>query len=550
MYCFHCGSRVDENADFCHKCGQPIAQIRVQTSPMEKLDVDGMPDYVGKYRIKRRIGIGGMGIVYEAYDENLKRNVAIKVLPSRLAKRRGYAERFLAEAHRAAELEHPNIVMIHDVGTDEGRNYFVMNLLTGESLEHKIAKADVTTKDGLQFVIQLVRALGFAHSRGVVHCDVKPGNVIIGSDDHVTLLDFGIAKTAAVQESTAIGTPEYMSPEQCQGHNVDARSDIYSLGILMYKLFTKRLPFTADKKIAVAFKQINEPPIPPRMLNSDIPEWLEKIILKCLEKNPEDRYQSTSELANDIDAGLRTIYAEEKDRRLKGEAEYLAPAERWRFRKRLVVGIILGVLGLGGLVWGTVVTINWIELQRQSEEEEREIPGSEYALAENEVIIDIISRPPEAVVFINDRRFGTTPLKTRLQRGRTYTLRFEKEEYNTLETEFIPGEGDIVSFEVELNVSTYGWLNLIGPEGSDVWIDDIYIGKLPKGRLQLISGEHKLKVATQGGLISREFYVAKEKVVTIPVGADSTTKPPTEVGELMDIEEAEDILLGDETDDE
>ncbi|MCK4593982.1 protein kinase [bacterium] len=543
MYCFHCGSRVDENADFCHHCGQPIAQVQVQTSPLEKLDADGIPEYIGKYKIKRRIGIGGMGIVYEAYDENLQRVVAIKVLPSRLAKRPGYAERFLAEAHRAAELEHPNIVMIHDVGTDGGRTYFVMNLLTGSSLEHEIAKK-ISIKYGLQFVIQLVRALGFAHSRGVVHCDVKPGNVIIGSDDHVTLLDFGIAKTAAVQDNTAVGTPEYMSPEQCQGHSVDARSDIYSLGILMYKLFTNRLPFTADKKIAVAFKQINEPPIPPRMLSSDIPEWLEAIILKCLEKNPEDRYQTTSELANDIDAGLRKIYAEEKDAQRRGRPAELPPSERWRFRKRSIAGIVLGVLGLAAFVWGTIATINWLDLRREAEEEEREIPGSEYALTEDEVIIDIISRPPEATVFINDRRFGTTPLKTRLQRGRTYTLRFEKEEYNALETEFTPSEGDIVSFEVQLNVSTYGWLTLTGPEGADVWIDDIYIGKLPKGRLQLISGEHKLKVATKNGLISRDFYVAKDRVVTIAAGSDSTSKPPTEVRELMDIEEAESILLG------
>ncbi|OGD71502.1 MAG: hypothetical protein A2Y64_03420 [Candidatus Coatesbacteria bacterium RBG_13_66_14] len=544
MYCFHCGSRVDENADFCHNCGQPIAQVQIQTSPMEKLDADGIPEYIGKYKIRRRIGIGGMGIVYEAYDENLKRNVAVKVLPSRLSQRAGYAERFLAEAHRAAELEHPNIVMIHDVGTDAGRSYFVMNLLSGESLEHLIAKGAVSTKDGLQYVIQLVRALGFAHSRGVVHCDVKPGNVIIGSDGHVTLLDFGIAKTAAVQENTAIGTPEYMSPEQCQGHNVDARSDVYSMGILMYKLFTRRLPFTADKKIAVAFKQINEPPIPPRMLNSDIPEWLEKIILRCLEKNPEDRYHTTSELANEMDAGLRVIYAEEKDRRLRGEKEVLGPGERWRYRKRLLVAILLGALGLGALVWGTIATINWLELQNNDDEQDQIIAGSEYIVAKNEVIINIISRPPEATVFINDRRFGTTPLKTRLQRGRSYTLRFEKYEYNTLETEFTPGEGDIVSFEVELNVSTYGWLNLVGPEGADVWIDEIYIGKLPKGRLQLLSGEHKLKVATQGGLISREFYVPKDRVVTIAAGADSTSKPPTEIGEAMDIHEAEDILMG------
>jgi hypothetical protein len=294
----------------------------------------------------------------------------------------------------------------------------------------------------------------------------------------------------------------------------------------------------------VAFKQINEPPIPPRMLNSDVPDWLEKIILKCLEKNTEDRYQTTSELANEIDAGLRTIYAEEKDRQLRGEKEVLAPAERWRYRKRLVVGILLGALGLGALVWGTIATINWLELQNTDDEEDEIIAGSEYALAENEVIIDIISRPPEAVVFINDRRFGTTPLKTRLQRGRSYTLRFEKDEYNTLETEFTPGEGDIVSFEVELNVSTYGWLNLTGPDGADVWIDEIYIGKLPKGRIQLISGEHKLKVSTQGGLISREFYVPKDRMVTIVAGSDSTSKPPAEVGELMDIEEAESILMG------
>jgi len=548
MYCFNCGVRVNENDDFCHKCGSPIATISVQTTPMDKLGEDGSPQYIGKYRIEKRIGIGGMGVVYQAYDENLKRMVAIKVLPTRLAKRKGYPERFQAEAHRSAELEHPNIVMIHDVGSDQGRTYFVMNLLTGQSLEKMVGQKAVGTKIGCQILVQLLRALGYAHSKGVIHCDIKPGNVIIGGDDHVTLLDFGIAKAASTKENTAVGTPEYMSPEQCQGKPVDARSDIYGLGILMYKLFTKRLPFTADKKVAVAFKQINEPPIAPKVLEQNIPEWLNEIILRCMAKMPQDRYQTTAELANDLDAGLRRIYAEEKLAKESRPKDELSGRERWRYRRRPVVGIILGILLAAGLTWGTVATLKYIELHRQQNADVEST--ADLLITEGEVILEVTTRPSDAQIFINERSYGKSPIKTRLPRGATYQLRIEKDDYKPKELEIELGDKDIYQVIVELAPASFGYLHLLGPDKAQVWVDGQFLGTLPLNKMQLFTGDHLVRVIFDEKVITREIYISRDQTKSVDITkepvAPPISHPPSNDSENADdgLEEAESILLG------
>jgi|GEM_PF-3508803 len=551
MYCFNCGVRVNESDDFCHKCGSPIGTISVQTTPLEKLGEDGSPQYIGKYRIEKRIGIGGMGVVYQAYDENLKRMVAIKVLPTRLAKRKGYPERFQAEAHRSAELEHPNIVMIHDVGSDQGRTYFVMNLLTGKSLEKLVAKNPIGIKTGCQILVQLLRALGYAHSKGVIHCDIKPGNVIIGKDDHVTLLDFGIAKAASTKENTAVGTPEYMSPEQCQGKPVDARSDIYGLGVLMYKLFTRRLPFTADKKVAVAFKQINEPPIAPKVLEQGIPEWLNEIILRCMAKMPQDRYQTTAELANDLDAGLRKIYAEDKLAKESKPHSELSGKERWRYRRRPVVGVILGLLLAAGLTWGTIATIKYIELNEQQNAAAEVESTAELVITEGEVILEVTTRPSDAQIFINERSYGKSPIKTRLPRGETYLIAIEKDDYKPKELEIQLGDKDIYQVVVELTPASFGYLQLIGPDKAQVWVDDQYLGTLPLNRMRLFTGEHLVRVVSDEKEITREIYISRDKTKSVditkePADPPADSHPPTGDSEAADdgLEEAESILLG------
>ncbi len=550
MYCFNCGVRVNENDDFCHKCGSPISTISVQTSPLEKLGEDGSPHYIGKYRIEKKIGIGGMGVVYQAYDENLKRMVAIKILPTRLAKRKGYPERFQAEAHRSAELEHPNIVMIHDVGSDQGRTYFVMNLLTGKSLEKLVGNNPIDIKTGCQILVQLLRALGYAHSKGVIHCDIKPGNVIIGGDDHVTLLDFGIAKAASTKENTAVGTPEYMSPEQCQGKPVDARSDIYGLGILMYKLFTRRLPFTADKKVAVAFKQINEPPIAPKVLEQSIPEWLNDIILRCMSKMPQDRYQTTAELANDLDAGLRRIYAEEKLAKESKPQSRLSGKERWRYRRRPVVGIILGMLLAAGLTWGTIATLRYIELNEQQNEEVES--SAELVITEGEVILEVTTRPSDAQIFINERSYGKSPIKTRLPRGETYLIAIEKDDYKPRELEILLGDKDIYQVVVELTPASFGYLQLVGPDKAQVWVDNQYLGTLPLNRMRLFTGEHLIRVVSEEKEVTREVYITKNATKNVDItrepAVSSAYHHPLTNGEETDsagLEEAESILLGD-----
>ena len=261
---------------------------------------------LGKYRIVARLGRGGMAEVYKAYQPGLDRYVAIKVLHGHLAEESDFIGRFKREAAAIASLRHPNIVQVYDFDIVGDLYYMVMEFIEGPTLKAELKERSIrgkpfTLAEVARIFCALASAIDYAHSRGMVHRDLKPANIMFTHEGQVVLSDFGIARimgaSALTMTGAISGTPAYMSPEQGQGHHGDERSDIYALGVILYEMVTGTVPFDADTPLAIIMKHIHDPLPLPRTLNPDLPEAVERIILKALSKNPDDRYSSAGEMA-------------------------------------------------------------------------------------------------------------------------------------------------------------------------------------------------------------------------------------------------------------
>jgi beta-lactam-binding protein with PASTA domain/tRNA A-37 threonylcarbamoyl transferase component Bud32 len=265
----------------------------------------------GRYRIVRRLGAGGMANVYMAEDEELDRPVAIKILNDRYANDELFVERFRREARSAAALSHPNIVSIYDRGEAEGTYYIAMEVIDGASLKELIRQnGRLRPAQAIAYTRQILSALRFAHKNGIVHRDIKPHNILIGAEERLKVTDFGIARAGASQMTEAgsiMGTAHYLSPEQARGAQVTAASDLYSVGVVLYEMLTGDVPFTGDTPVEIAMKHLNDAPRPPSARVPGIPADLDRIVMRALAKDPQDRYRSAEELDSDlarVEAGL------------------------------------------------------------------------------------------------------------------------------------------------------------------------------------------------------------------------------------------------------
>jgi serine/threonine-protein kinase len=259
-----------------------------------------------RYRVEARIGEGGMAEVYRGFDPVLNRTVAIKVLLPQFARDAGFLARFRREAQAAARLNHPSIVGVYDTGADGDVQYIVMEFVEGRTLAEFLgAGKRVSPPQAVELTEKIAAALGLAHAQGIVHRDIKPANVMVTREGAVKVMDFGIARLQTVetapQTSSVLGTPTYLSPEQAQGQPVDARSDLYSLGVVLYELLAGRPPFTGDSPVAIAYKQVNESPVPPSQLNPDVAPRLDAVVMKALAKNPANRYPSAEAFIADLE---------------------------------------------------------------------------------------------------------------------------------------------------------------------------------------------------------------------------------------------------------
>lgn len=254
---------------------------------------------LSKYKVLEKIGAGGMGAVYKAMDIELDRTVAVKVLPSSFARDPQYLERFHREAQTAAQLDGPHIIDVFDYGEQDGYTYLVISYISGESLGDRLGQP-MDTKTTVDIISQVGEGLAFAHSRGVIHRDIKPDNILLTEDGQAVIVDFGLAKireaVRITQTGAALGTGHYMSPEQIRGaKDIDHRTDIYSLGVVLYEMLTGQVPFQGDSFWALVKQHVKDPVPSPRSLNSEIPLAVEAVILKALEKASGARYQTVEE---------------------------------------------------------------------------------------------------------------------------------------------------------------------------------------------------------------------------------------------------------------
>ena len=336
----------------------------------------------GRYELRELIGVGGMAYVYKAYDCVDDRTVAVKILKDEFLSNEEFIRRFRNESKAIAILNHPNIVKVLDVGFGEHLQYIVMEYIDGITLkEYLDQRRDIRWKEAVHFTVQILRALQHAHDKGIVHRDIKPQNIMLLSDGTIKVTDFGIARLSRTEQRAtvggdkAIGSVHYISPEQARGEITDEKADLYSVGVMLYEMLTGRLPFEADNAVSVAIMQMQSEPTQPRQLNPDIPEGLEQITLKAMQKDPDKRYQSAAEMLNDLDEFKRNpsikfeyTYFEDNDptrfvdaiTRVRGEsapAAETAEEEPEEKKKTSTVAILAAIAVAVVLVCAAVVLV-------------------------------------------------------------------------------------------------------------------------------------------------------------------------------------------------
>jgi serine/threonine-protein kinase len=324
----------------------PAANTLPQGSQSETTDIRK----VGRYQIHERLGRGGMATVFRAHDPGIGRDVAIKFLHASLCEDEGCRTRFLREAGAAGRLSHPNIAIVHDVGEIAGRPYMAMELLTGVSLAEELnEKKTLPVREVVTIGIELATALHYAHGRGIIHRDIKPANIMRMADSEtIKVTDFGIAhienptdeSTDRTRAGDILGTPQYMSPEQARGDRIDGRSDLFSVGIVLYQMLTGVRPFRGESLVAVATKIATEEPTPLEKLRGDVPAALRRVVDRCLAKQPANRYQSGAELAE----ALTKVLAAIDEAAIAKERPRIVPLRvKWAATMALIVAVVMGL---------------------------------------------------------------------------------------------------------------------------------------------------------------------------------------------------------------
>ncbi len=359
MECPNCHSETPEDSSFCNRCGSGIHRegaippLNTQTLSILGLDFQEGQIIANKYRMKDVVGRGGMGVVYKAEDVILKRCVALKFLRAEFLVDSEAKSRFLLEAQVSASIDHPHICPVYEINEEYGRTFIVMPFIEGDSLRETNKKELLGLGERLSLAIQVAEGLGEAHKKGIIHRDIKPANIMVTASRQAKIMDFGLAKLLQGSDLTTtakvMGTVSYMSPEQARGDPVDRRTDIWSLGVVLYELFAGRLPFEKKQNHALLYAINYEVPQPIRQLKPDLPESLETVIDKCLQKDPSERYADAEALAAD----LKRVQAQlglSPEGTVVEKTRKLAPAKKRRLIIVLPASAAVLAAILGGLL--------------------------------------------------------------------------------------------------------------------------------------------------------------------------------------------------------
>jgi serine/threonine-protein kinase len=359
--CPKCKAENPEESKFCNECGLQLDSVDqmpvppTQTLEVPKEDLTTGSTFAGRYQIIEEIGKGGMGKVYKAQDKKIKETVALKLIKPEIASDKKTIERFGNEMKFARKVAHRNVCRMYDLGEEKGVHFITMEYVPGEDLKGMIRMmGQLGAGKTISIAKQVCEGLEEAHRLGVVHRDLKPSNIMIDKDGNARIMDFGIARSLKGKGITGpgvmIGTPEYMSPEQVEGKEVDQRTDIYALGVVLYEMVAGRVPFEGDTPFSIGVKQISEIPRPPKEINDQIPEDLSRVILRCLEKEKEKRYQSAGKLRTElenIEKGIPTTEREAPKRRPRTSKEITVT---FGLKRLFIPGVIIVALAIIAIV--------------------------------------------------------------------------------------------------------------------------------------------------------------------------------------------------------
>jgi len=468
--CPSCHSDNPETAKFCGECGTSlpasagvlVSQTKTLQTPL-KVPEQGLM-VAGKYRIIEPVGRGGMGVVYRAEDTRLKRVVALKFLPAGLIEDPESRERFVREARAAAALAHAHICTVYEINDTEKEPFIAMEFIGGQSLKQRIADKRLTQAEDLDIAIQLAEGLEEAHKKGIVHRDIKPGNIMLTEKGQAKITDFGLAKVLGgsliTKQTTTMGTVAYMSPEQAQGQDVDHRTDLWSLGVVIYEMLTGDLPFRGEREASILYSVVHEEPESFKQKKPPVPQELERIVGRALRKDPGSRYQSASELLKDLRLYQDSVRAAE------------AGVFNWRsFSKRIrqpktaipVTLAIIAVAGLAAVLFSHRAKVRWARnvllpqitrlletgnwnrteagrLAIEAEKYLRDDPGLSAYMPKVTTPTTIKTEPPGARIYMRDYTtelgewtyLGISPIENvRLPAG-FFTWKMEKEGYETV----------------------------------------------------------------------------------------------------------------------